>query len=390
MAPRPTAWQPVQVSDLDRVRELFLAVNGAHPMTAADDAYVREHFVEASPTSVQLMLAGQASLPAYLLSDGTPMVPKDHLKMVEITGDAALVADWFRSCWPDDPEHAQREWERHLTGRRVDLTDSDGVAVMRAERVIAQASAALDVLIRDPRDDLGRASLWEALFGSVGVRGLDTLLRPMTAYDRLRFDEEPPRQRWVDRLSERWFSPAPAPTPIHTDRLVLRPPRPTDSATLAAAYADPAFVEGLLTPPHIRPETDAMSWWRSQPDDGPHRALPLVIEREGRVVGDLIIMLQEVGLLTAELGWTLVPWEGGQGFAVEAAQAAMATAFTHYGVRRVRASLDADNARSAALAERLGMSLEVFRVEDFWSKGRFTSTYEYAITREEWLARTTQ
>ena len=32
------------------------------------------------------------------------------------------------------------------------------------------------------------------------------------------------------------------------------------------------------------------------------------------------------------------------------------------------------------------MRREVHRVADFWSKGRWTSSYEYALAREDWRA----
>ena len=50
------------------------------------------------------------------------------------------------------------------------------------------------------------------------------------------------------------------------------------------------------------------------------------------------------------------------------------------------ANLDARNHRSAALCERLGMRREGDKVADFWSKGRWTSSYDYALLREEWEA----
>lgn len=389
MAGPAPAWQPERVSSelVAAVTQRYLAVNGEHPMTPADDAYVREHFVEASEESLRLALAGQASLPAYLLSDGTPMVPPDHLVMVAITGDPDRVRDWFGSVWPGDEATGRREWETYLTGRLVEHVDADAVGIMRVQRCLAQARAALEVLLRDPRDDDARASLWEAVNGGVGIRGLDQLLRPTTAYDRLRLGTEPLRTTWVDGINGRWFSPAPAPLPVRTQRLVLRAPRQADAAELAPAYADPDFVEGLLTGVHLPAETDRMIRRRTEPDEGPHRVLTLVIEHEGHPVGDMLIMLQGVGLLSAELGWTIVPWAAGRGIATEAATAAMEMAFTHYGVRRVTASLDAANERSAALAERLGMVRELDREHDFWSKGRWTSTYEYGISREQWRSR---
>ena len=61
---------------------------------------------------------------------------------------------------------------------------------------------------------------------------------------------------------------------------------------------------------------------------------------------------------------------------------ARATAVTN----RIVANLDARNDRSAALCERLGMRRETHRLGDFWSKGTWTSSYEYGLLREEWRA----
>ena len=102
-----------------------------------------------------------------------------------------------------------------------------------------------------------------------------------------------------------------------------------------------------------------------------------------RSVGDSMLHLQGTGLSEGEIGWTVLPQHAGRGFATEAARAVLRLAFEHYGLRRVVANLDARNERSAALCERLGMRREVDRVADFWSKGTWTSTYEYALLRDE-------
>lgn len=61
------------------VRDRFLEVNGEHPMTEVDDTYVRAGFTPATDEQLGLMAAGLVPLPSYLLSDGTPMVHRDHL-----------------------------------------------------------------------------------------------------------------------------------------------------------------------------------------------------------------------------------------------------------------------------------------------------------------------
>jgi RimJ/RimL family protein N-acetyltransferase len=50
----------------------------------------------------------------------------------------------------------------------------------------------------------------------------------------------------------------------------------------------------------------------------------------------------------------------------------------------VTAQLDARNDRSAALCERLGMRRESHKRRDFWSKGEWTDSLEYAVLADEW------
>lgn len=376
---------------VEGAREAYLAANGDHPMTPQDDAYVRAHFVPADETSLRLTADGTAPLPSYVLSDGTPMVPADHLALVARAGAPQRVRDWFLRHWLEavegpDLDAGERAWRTYLAGRCVDLVEVTPIAMRIRDARTRQAAEALAVLADDPGDVTARSSLSEAVDGGYGVRGLDSLLLPGCDHDRLRFGEPLPRRQWVDDVRATWFSPVPAPLPVRTERLVLRAPVPEDAAEVAPAYADPDFVRHLLSPPLSLPEVEAMLVRRSTPDS-PHRALAITIEHDGRVVGDMILVLQGTGLVTAEIGWTVVPWAAGQGFATEAAAAAIDLAFEHYGLHRVFANLDADNAASAALAERLGMRPEVHRREDFWSKGRWTSSLEFSILRPEWEAR---
>jgi RimJ/RimL family protein N-acetyltransferase len=121
------------------------------------------------------------------------------------------------------------------------------------------------------------------------------------------------------------------------------------------------------------------------PGDGAFVGL-VVATHDGTVVGDSMLHLQGTGLTEGEIGWTILPGSGGRGYATEAARAVLRLGFEHFGLRRIVANLDARNDRSAALCERLGMRREVHRLGDFWSKGTWTDSYEYALLREEWRA----
>ncbi|WP_380282558.1 hypothetical protein [Kitasatospora purpeofusca] len=99
------------VTPRQRLARRYLAVNGEHPMTGADDAYVDRYFTPPEalcarhgqdPDEVRgHMLAEHLPLPAHLRSDGTEMVPADLLELVEEADGLAKPPDWFRGHWAD-------------------------------------------------------------------------------------------------------------------------------------------------------------------------------------------------------------------------------------------------------------------------------------------------
>src|SRR5438034_11519145 len=68
----------------------FYAVNGTHPMTADDDAYVRKWYISVEelarragvqPSELRrLILANRLPLPSYILTDRTQMVARARLE----------------------------------------------------------------------------------------------------------------------------------------------------------------------------------------------------------------------------------------------------------------------------------------------------------------------
>lgn len=373
-------------SDLATVRRKFLEVNGEHPMTEADEAHVREHFQPATPEQLTEIAAGRLPLPAYFLADGTPMVA-DIADCLEAAGSIDRLHDWFLEFWPDDPATAEREWLDFLSGQYVCLRKLNPISIRNKTRLVEQARAAVDARRADPRDEIAQGSLAEAVDGGLGVMGLDQILMPTTAYDRLRFGGPSSRDLWVDAVRAEFDNPQPPALPIHTERLTLRRTIPEDAVANARAWADPDFARYLLLPQQNPAEVAFSTLQHSKPADGPHRMLALTMEHEGTAVGNIVLFFEGSGTSGMEIGWTLHPRAAGQGLATEAARMGLRLAFEHYGVRRVVANLDALNQRSAAMCERLGMRREVHRLADFWSKGRWTDSYEYAILRTEWEAR---
>lgn len=373
-------------SEASAVRDRFVAVNGEHPMTPEDDAYVREHFVAATPGAMALMLDGRLPLPSYVLSDGTAMVPAAHGELAEVAGGVERLHDWFVAFWEEDPATGEEEWAAYLSGRYVCLRSVEPVKMRQKAERIADAKAAVELLRRDPHDPVGRGLLGQAVDGVMAVPGLDALLLPMTAYDRLRFGGPTVRETWVDGPRAEFLTPVPPVWPLRTERLVLRPFELGDADAFVDAWASEEWTSLLLSRPMNRAEVTAMIRRRTDPGDGRFLGLA-VLTHDATVLGEAILHLQGTGLSEGEIGWTILPGHAGRGYATEAARAVLELGFVHYGLRRVVASLDVRNDRSRALCERLGMRREVHRQRDFWSKGEWTSSYEYALLADEWRAR---
>src|SRR5690606_23161415 len=85
-----------------------------------------------------------------------------------------------------------------------------------------------------------------------------------------------------------------------------------------------------------------------------------------------------------ELGWVLHPDYQGRGYALEAAGAVLDFAFETLAPHRVQAFLDARNAASAGLCERLGMRREATILEEQYNDAEWQDTAVYGVLRREW------
>lgn len=188
------------------VAERFVAVNGAHPMTSDDDAYVDKYFVALAvlcahrgvdPDTVRSdMLAGRLPLPSYLRSDGTEMVPSDLFALADAAGGLDALPDWFRAQWgDDDQERARTEWTDYLSGQYVCLRAVSPTTIRRKDDITAR----LDERLADARPD---DTDWRTSVQGL-VTELDEVELPFTAYDRHRFGGGPlSRDVYIDRVRE--------------------------------------------------------------------------------------------------------------------------------------------------------------------------------------------
>ncbi|TWD21377.1 hypothetical protein FB570_10685 [Streptomyces sp. T12] len=144
-----------------QLTERFREVNGDHPMTDADDAYVSAQCVVLEelcavqgrdPDAVRrLMLDGRLPLPGYLRSDGAEMVPADLFALADEVGGVDLLEAWFTAHWAD-PVTGKAEWHAYLGGQYVCLHSVTPATIRRKDQLTSAIGAAID----DPYADAVR------------------------------------------------------------------------------------------------------------------------------------------------------------------------------------------------------------------------------------------
>lgn len=188
-----------------RVAERFRELNGDHPMTAADDAYVSGQFAVLEelcavtgrdPDDVRrLMLDRRLPLPGYLRSDGAEMVPVDLFALADRAGGPDRLEAWFTGHWADSAVGAA-EWDAYLSGRYVCLRSVTPETIRRKDELTAAIGSA-------PEDPDAGSVEWSARLHAL-VDELNALEPAFTGYDRLRFGGPTSRDTCIDAVRARY------------------------------------------------------------------------------------------------------------------------------------------------------------------------------------------
>jgi RimJ/RimL family protein N-acetyltransferase len=148
---------------------------------------------------------------------------------------------------------------------------------------------------------------------------------------------------------------------VLTQRLSIRRLTPDDLDALGAIFADVDVWRFEYGRGMTRVETEAflnrqLGLWSDYGFGGCGVREVQRSELVGVVGLGVPTVLQE-HLPTVTVGWRFSPMVWGKGYAMEAATAVLDQAFTTMGLDRVGCVTGAENLRSVALAQRLGMSL---------------------------------
>jgi ribosomal-protein-alanine N-acetyltransferase len=147
-------------------------------------------------------------------------------------------------------------------------------------------------------------------------------------------------------------------TELRTDRLLLRRWRDDDREAFAALNADPVVMEHF--PSTLTPEQSDALVDRIETHFDEHGYGLWVVEADGAFVGftGLVWQTYEASFTPAlEVGWRLARSAWGQGFATEAASAALAVGLD--AVDSVMSTTAVTNVRSQRVMQRLGMRREL-------------------------------
>ena len=148
-----------------------------------------------------------------------------------------------------------------------------------------------------------------------------------------------------------------APQVITTERLVLRRPRPADAFARFEYASNPEVVRYMDWPPPASPGdvADRIEGQAARWESGEEYSWMITVRPEDRAVGGVTCYPHGHAV---ELGTVLAREHWGRGYATEAAKAVLDWAASLDSVFRIWATCDVDNAASARVLEKIGMTRE--------------------------------
>jgi RimJ/RimL family protein N-acetyltransferase len=173
--------------------------------------------------------------------------------------------------------------------------------------------------------------------------------------------------------------------PIRTARLILRDLEPDDFDAVHAYGSDPEATRYMFYGPRTEAETrDYLNRMIASQRERPRMMWELGALRtsDHRPIGTCDLTLEKPD--EADLGFIFSRDVWGLGFATEAAQAMVRAGFEQLGLTRIVATCDVANAASAHVLEKAGLHREATLEDHRFAKGRWWTSFFYAIRRTQW------
>jgi ribosomal-protein-alanine N-acetyltransferase len=175
----------------------------------------------------------------------------------------------------------------------------------------------------------------------------------------------------------------PLPDIINTARLVLRPYSLGDVDAVFSYAADEEWGRYLPLPwPYVRKDAERFIAGQILMDRTVHPSWAIVFKNS--VIGGINIRFNFENRL-AEMGYSIARHYWRQGFASEAAQAVVESAFrVHPDLNRIRAMTDLKNVASQRVLEKVGMSKEGILRQNRIVHEEFVDEVWFGLLRNEW------
>ena len=176
---------------------------------------------------------------------------------------------------------------------------------------------------------------------------------------------------------------------VDTARLRLRQWRESDREPFASLNADPAVMELFLSPLSRESSDASIDAWQSQLASRGWSNWALELKASGEFLGFTGLSIPRRVLPFSpcvEVGWRLARKHWGQGYATEAACAALEVGFVRLDLPEIVSFTMAGNVRSRAVMERIGMrdARQDFEYPGFPEGHPLRRHCLYRIARKEW------
>ncbi len=177
------------------------------------------------------------------------------------------------------------------------------------------------------------------------------------------------------------------PLPLQSERLELRAFRATDFPAYAAYHGRPEVYRFLYAP---TPDAQALQAQFAAvlaapfAQDGDTLRLAVTRRADGALLGEVLLKIASLAGQQAEVGYIFHPDFAGKGYATEAVAAMLGLGFEALGCHRIFARLDALNAGSVGVVERMGLRREAHLLQNDRFEGVWGDEYIYAMLGSEW------
>jgi RimJ/RimL family protein N-acetyltransferase len=176
---------------------------------------------------------------------------------------------------------------------------------------------------------------------------------------------------------------------LETERLILRKMAPSDAEAVFAYASDPEVTRYVIWETHrsIEDSRAFLELESSKRESGGEPEWGIVYKGDHRFIGTCGIVSWDTDHARAELGYVLSRDYWGRGLMAEAVRAVISFCFQRMNLNRIEARCTAENAASARVMEKAGMSHEGTMRQRELIKGAYRDMELYAILRGEFRGR---